>query len=82
MTASNILAHIDEDSLYKVLKYYGEDRNARTLARALVESRYLFQHLNTTQELSNLVASIVEGERKTDKLGRHAHPATKTFQVD
>lgn len=81
ITAANVVAHLDEDSLYKVLKYYGEESNARILARALVESRYLFHRLDTTQELANLVASLVEGERRTDRLGRHAHPATKTFQV-
>ncbi|XP_050715064.1 probable methyltransferase-like protein 15 homolog [Eriocheir sinensis] len=81
ITAANVLSHVDEDSLYKVLKYYGEESHARILARALVESRYLFQRLESTKELANLVSSLVEGERRTDRLGRHAHPATKTFQA-
>lgn len=81
ITAANVLSHVDEDSLYKVLKYYGEESHARPLARALVESRCLFQRFESTKELANLVSSVVEGSRRTDRLGRHAHPATKTFQV-
>lgn len=81
ITAADVLAHIDEGSLYKVLKFYGEEKNARLLSRALVESRYMFQRLDTTQGLANMVSSLLEGTTRTDKLGRHAHPATKTFQA-
>lgn len=81
ISAASAVSHLDEDSLYKVLKYYGEEKKARIIARALVESRYLFHRLDTTQELANLIASLAEGENRTDKLGRHAHPATKTFQA-
>lgn len=81
MTAACILQHIDEDSLYKVLKFYGEEKNARKIARALVESRYLLKKLQTTKELAELVMSVVGQEYRLDKLQRSSHPATKTFQV-
>lgn len=81
MTASDILTHIKEDQLYKVLKYYGEEKNARLIARAVVESRYLFKKFVTTQELAEFVMSLTGSEYKLDKLRRPSHPATKTFQA-
>ncbi|XP_047469155.1 uncharacterized protein LOC125025227 [Penaeus chinensis] len=81
ITAASILQHIDEDSLYKVLKFYGEEKNSRKIARALVESRYMFRKLDTTKELAELVMSVVGQEYRLDKLQRPSHPATKTFQA-
>ncbi|MPC76473.1 putative methyltransferase-like protein 15 [Portunus trituberculatus] len=81
ITAADVLAHIDENSLYKVLKFYGEEKNARLLSRGLVESRHMFQRLDTTRGLATLVSSLLDDTTRTDKLGRHAHPATKTFQA-
>jgi len=81
LTAAEILANIDEDSLYKVLKYYGEEKHARKIARAVVESRYLLRKLRTTKELAELVASVINIDGRLDKLQRFSHPATKTFQA-
>lgn len=85
MTAADILSHIDEESLYKVLRYYGEEnpKNSRMIARAVVESRYLFRRLRTTKELANLIKSLISDEEgmRVDKLQRYTHPATKTFRV-
>ncbi|XP_068235443.1 probable methyltransferase-like protein 15 homolog [Palaemon carinicauda] len=81
LTASDILTHINEESLYKVLKYFGEEKNARKIARALVESRYLLKKFKTTQELAEFVFSLGGEEYKIDKLGRPSHPATKVFQA-
>jgi len=81
LTAAEILANIDEEALYKVLKYYGEEKNARKIARAVVESRYLLRKLRTTKELAELVSSVTNIEGRQDKLQRYSHPATKTFQA-
>lgn len=81
LTAAEILANIDEDSLYKVLKFYGEEKHARKIARAIVESRYLLRKLRTTKELAELVASVTNIDHRLDKLQRFSHPATKTFQA-
>ncbi|KAG7163214.1 methyltransferase-like protein 15-like [Homarus americanus] len=62
LTAADILSHIDEDSLYKVLKYYGEESNARKISRVVVESRHLFRKLHTTKELAELVMSVTGAE--------------------
>ncbi|KAK3872554.1 hypothetical protein Pcinc_022379 [Petrolisthes cinctipes] len=80
-TAADVLAHCNEVELYKVLKYYGEEKNARKIARALVESRCLFRCPQTTLELADLVAEVVGSDVRLDKLQRFAHPATKTFQA-
>lgn len=81
ITAACILQHIDEGSLYKVLKFYGEEKNSRKIARALVESRHMFRKLDTTKELAELVMSVIGQEYRLDKLQRPSHPATKTFQA-
>lgn len=80
-TAADVVAHLNEVELYKILKYYGEEKNARRIARALVESRCLFRCPRTTMELADLVAEVVGSDVRLDKLQRFAHPATKTFQV-
>ena len=56
-SAADILAHIDEDSLARVLKVYGEEKQAKKIARAIIEARYLFTSLKTTSELAQLVES-------------------------
>lgn len=81
MTASDILSHIDEGALYKILKYYGEEKNARLISRGIVESRYLFKKLHTTRELAELVMSLIGEQNRLDSLQRYSHPATKTFQA-
>ena len=56
-SAADVLAHIDEDSLARVLKVYGEEKQAKKIARAIIEARYLFTSLKTTSELAQLVES-------------------------
>ncbi|CAG7831088.1 unnamed protein product [Allacma fusca] len=80
-TASQILQFIDEEDLAKIIKTYGEEVLAKKIARAIIESRYMFYKLDTTHELATLVAAVIEKDNKLDKLGRHAHSATKTFQA-
>ena len=49
-TASDVLQHIDEKSLYRILKTYGELGNwARDVVSAVIEARYLFHRFQTTQ---------------------------------
>lgn len=80
-TASDVLERAREEDLYKILKVYGEEKNARKIARAIVESRYLFKSLSTTEELAALVDAVCSENYRLDKLQRHAHTATKTFQA-
>jgi len=63
------------------LQFYGEEKQAKKLARAVVEARYMFKRLKTTSELAYLVESVLDKERRLDKLSRPTHVATKTFQA-
>lgn len=80
-TAADVLAKASEEDIYKILKVYGEEKQAKNIARAIVESRYLFKKLQTTEELADLVNSCFTSEYRLDKLQRHSHNATKTFQA-
>lgn len=81
-TAADVLANIDEQDLYRILKIYGEEKNAKKIARVIVSTRYAYRRIETTRELSELIRSVFnDGEHRQDKLQRHAHIATKTFQA-
>lgn len=41
----------------------------------------MFKRLKTTSELALLVESILDKEKRLDKLSRPTHTATKTFQA-
>lgn len=71
-TAADFVNDADESEIVRVLKDYGEEPRARTVAKAIVKAR----PLTRTSELANVV-------RKA--LGHHpgmkTDPATKTFQA-
>ncbi len=70
LTASEIVNYWPEKQLADLLYRYGEERNSRRIARAIVRSR----PIRDTEHL----ATIVAGGRKAR--GRQKlHPATKTF---
>ncbi|KAL3285657.1 hypothetical protein HHI36_000189 [Cryptolaemus montrouzieri] len=81
LTASDVLARATEGDIYKILKFYGEEKQAKKIARALIEARYLFKKLTTTEELADLVDSCFTSNYRLDKLQRPSHNATKTFQA-
>lgn len=80
-TAADILATIDEDDLARILKIYGEEKNAKKIARMIVSTRHTYKRLETTKELADLVKSCSNEEFRLDKLQRPSHSATKTFQA-
>ncbi|MCX7750005.1 MAG: 16S rRNA (cytosine(1402)-N(4))-methyltransferase RsmH [Candidatus Bipolaricaulota bacterium] len=70
-TAADLVNHLPERELARILLEYGEERYARRIARAIVRAR----PLRTTEELAALVARLYPP-------GRHRiHPATRTFQA-
>ncbi|HLF04279.1 MAG TPA: 16S rRNA (cytosine(1402)-N(4))-methyltransferase RsmH [Dehalococcoidia bacterium] len=71
-TAAHIVNTYGEDELRQLLFQYGEEPQARAIARALVRRRPIY----TTGELAKLVAAVT-GPRR----GRRIHPATRTFQA-
>jgi 16S rRNA (cytosine1402-N4)-methyltransferase len=75
-TAAELLAHLPEEEIARIIFEYGEERRSRRISRWIVERRERGEPIETTKELADLVARAV-GYRKTDKI----HPATRTFQA-
>lgn len=80
-TAADVLAKADEQDLFKIFKVYGEEKQAKKVARAIVEARYTLKPLRTTRELADFVAGVCRQDYRKDKLQRSAHVATKIFQA-
>lgn len=71
LTAEEIVNTFDEKELAEIIFKYGEDRDSRKIAKAIVMNR----PLHTTREL---VAVI---EKASPRRGDRVHPATQTFQA-
>ncbi|XP_014284603.1 probable methyltransferase-like protein 15 homolog [Halyomorpha halys] len=80
-TALDVLLKADEHDLYKIFKIYGEEKLAKKVARAIVESRYSFREIKTTHDLAAIVEHISSSDHRLDKLQRPSHVATKIFQA-
>jgi len=70
-SAADLVNTFSQDDLADLIFRYGEDRDSRKIARAIVENR----PLHTTREL---VAVI---EKASPRRGDRMHPATQTFQA-
>ena len=70
-SAADLVNTLPQDDLADLIFRYGEDRDSRKIARAIVENR----PLRTTREL---VAVI---EKASPRRGDRIHPATQTFQA-
>lgn len=73
--AHEMIADADEATLARVLFDYGEESDARRIARAMVE-----QQPTTTDELARLVGHAMS-HRQRRQIGARIHPATRTFQA-
>lgn len=80
-TAADVLARADEEDIAKIIKVYGEEKQYKKIARAIIDARYSFRRLEKTSELVDLVNSVCEDEVRYDKLQRFSNVATKTFQA-
>ncbi len=72
LTAGDLVNQAAPAELTRIIAEYGEERQARRIATAIVARR----PLHTTGELARVVAEAVGGWR-----GRKIHPATRTFQA-
>lgn len=70
-TAADIVNHWSEGELADLIYAYGEERQSRRIARAIVNAR----PITDTRHLAGTIASAYRGPR-----GR-IHPATRTFQA-
>src|SRR5918996_2449777 len=73
-TAADVVNGYPEDELVRVLREYGEERQARRIARAIVRARQR-KPLETTAELAAVAAGAMPRRRGGP------HPARRTFQA-
>ena len=73
--ASELIARIGEQELTELLWRYGDERNARRIARAVTRARSTAP-IETTGQLAKIVSQTAGGRR-----GAPTHPATRTFQA-
>jgi 16S rRNA (cytosine1402-N4)-methyltransferase len=74
-TAADFLARADERHIAEVIRDYGEERFAVSIAKALVAVRESGAPVRTTRELSAVVARTVKTREPNQD------PATRTFQA-
>jgi 16S rRNA (cytosine1402-N4)-methyltransferase len=73
ISAADWLSSVDERELKRVLKTYGEERNAARIARAIVAARGEAP-LTRTVQLADIIAAAAPGR------GEKIHPATRSCQ--
>jgi len=78
-TAADLVNELSEQELADLIYKYGEERDSRKIARAIVKAR----PLHTTRELVAVIESASPPRRPFDTFGRagRIHPATRTFQA-
>src|SRR5215216_3390875 len=70
-TAADLVNKYSERELADLIYQYGEERESRKIARAIVRARPLY----TTRELVTVIESV------SPRRGDRVHPATRTFQA-
>jgi 16S rRNA (cytosine1402-N4)-methyltransferase len=70
-TAADLVNKLSERELADLIYQYGEERESRKIARAIVKAR----PLHTTRELVAVIESV------SPRRGDRVHPATRTFQA-
>jgi 16S rRNA (cytosine1402-N4)-methyltransferase len=77
MTAADIVNHWGVDDLMRIFRDYGEERRARSIARAIVRARAR-QPIKSSKALADLVyRSMPPAAARSQKI----HPATRVFQA-
>ena len=76
-TAADLVNTLGESELADLIFRYGQDRQSRRIARAIVRTRSE-ERIERTEQLARIVASAV---RRTGGARQKIHPATRTFQA-
>jgi 16S rRNA (cytosine1402-N4)-methyltransferase len=74
-TAADAVNTLSENELKRIIAFYGEERRAHAIARAITRTR-AEKPFTRTGELARLVESVI-GRKPQDPI----HPATRTFQA-
>jgi 16S rRNA (cytosine1402-N4)-methyltransferase len=75
LTAHDLVNGLSAEELERIFREYGEEKDARRVARAIVKERGA-RPIATTGALAEVVSRAVRPDR-----GRAIHPATKVFQA-
>ena len=73
-TAGQWLARVKPADLIHVLKKYGEEKFAKRIATAIVETRAI-REITETGDLAEIISNAIPVKEK------HKHPATRSFQA-
>lgn len=73
-TAADLVNELDAESLARIFWEFGDERDSRRFARAMVHDRAQLK-FTTTRQLAELI------ERLAPRHGKKSHPATKVFQA-
>jgi 16S rRNA (cytosine1402-N4)-methyltransferase len=73
-SAMQWLSRVSLNDLVYVLKKYGEEKSARRIAQAIIDSRNDME-ITDTRQLAEIIVNAVPGYEK------HKHPATRSFQA-
>ncbi len=73
--ASDVVNEYSEADLTRIIRDYGEEKYAKSIARNIVKSRQK-KRIETTFELVEIIKSSMPAHAKRDK-----HPARRTFQA-
>jgi len=76
-TAAEWLSRATLEELKQVIRDYGEERFAASVAKAIVARRTTGRSLTGTADLAAVVAGAIPGTSRKDS----QHPATRTFQA-
>ncbi len=74
LTAAKLVNGESAEALARIFWEFGDERDSRRLARAIVHDRDL-RRFETTRQLAEMI------ERVAPRAGKKAHPATKVFQA-
>jgi 16S rRNA (cytosine1402-N4)-methyltransferase len=74
LTAADLVNETNAEDLAKIFWEYGDERDSRRFAKAIVHDRAL-RKFETTKQLADLI------ERLAPRHGKKSHPATKVFQA-
>lgn len=76
LTARDIVNNYDEQSLYRIIRDYGEDQFAKNIAKHIVQTRKK-KPIETTFELNEVIKAAIPAKVRATG----GHPSKRTFQA-
>lgn len=76
LTARDIVNDYDEQSLYRIIRDYGEDQFAKNIAKHIVQAR-AEKPIETTFELNEIIKAAIPAKMRATG----GHPSKRTFQA-